>query len=63
MVTDAKKGTMEILIHTVNDTRIAEITSDSILIHSPEEGLDLLGNISSEFDKMIIHERCITPDF
>lgn len=64
MDTDAKKGTMEILIHTVNDTRIAEITSDSILIHSPEEGLDLLGNIYYQgFDKMIIHERCITPDF
>lgn len=55
---------MEIKTHNVNNIKIAEITSDSMLIHSPEEGLNLLGNIYYQgFDKMIIHEKNITPDF
>lgn len=55
---------MKIKTHEVNDARIAEITSGPLLIKTPEDGLDLLGNIYYQgFDKMIIHEQSITPDF
>ena len=55
---------MKIKTHEVKDAKIAEITSDSLLIKAPEDGLDLLGNIYYQgFDKMIIHEKSITPDF
>lgn len=59
-----KDEVMKIKTHEVKDTKIAEITSDSLLIKAPEDGLDLLGNIYYQgFDKMIIHEKSITPDF
>ncbi|MDD2313240.1 MAG: DUF4180 domain-containing protein [Proteiniphilum sp.] len=55
---------MKIKTHEINDARIAEITSDPLLIKTLEDGLGLLGNIYYQgFDKMIIHEQSITPDF
>ncbi|SDR05823.1 protein of unknown function [Chryseobacterium soldanellicola] len=55
---------MQIKAHEVNNTRIAEIISDKIVIQSAQNGLDLLGNIYyQDFDKVIIYERNITPDF
>ncbi len=53
-------------IHTlqVNSIKIAEVTSDKIIISNTEDGLDLLGNIYyQDFDKIIIYETNITPDF
>ena len=50
--------------HHINDTKIAEVISGDNIINSIEDGLDLLGNIYyQDFDKMIIHEKDITPDF
>ena len=55
---------MKIEIHSINNLKIAEIISDTILLRTIEDGIDLIGNISYQgFDKMIIHEKNITPDF
>ncbi len=55
---------MKIEIHHINDTKIAEIESDEMIIHKAEDGLDLLGNMYYQgFDKMIIKEKNITRDF
>lgn len=55
---------MNIETHTINDTRIAEVMSEDIIINSVEDGLDLLGNLYYEgFDKIIIYEKNITPEF
>ena len=55
---------MKIETHSINNLKIAEIISDTIILSSIEDGIDLIGNISYQgFDKMIIHERNISPDF
>ncbi len=38
---------MKIVSHKIDQTKIAEITSDHIIINSAEDGLDLLGNLYS----------------
>lgn len=55
---------MEIISHDINIVKIAEITSDKIILQSVQDGLDLLGNMYYQgFDKVIIYEKNITPDF
>lgn len=55
---------MKIETHTINDTNIAEITSDDLIIKTTDDGLDLLGNLYYQgFDKIIVYEKNITPDF
>ena len=55
---------MEIEIHEKNNIRIAEVISETVLITNAEDGVDLLGNLYyQDFDKIIIHERNITPNF
>jgi hypothetical protein len=55
---------MTIITHAVRDQKIAEIISDEILLRSTEDGLDLIGNLRYQgFDKIIIHEKNILPDF
>lgn len=55
---------MKIESHIINDTKIAEIVSDTLVIKTSEDGLDLLGNLYyQDFDKIIIQEKNITPDF
>lgn len=55
---------MKILSHKINDTEIAEVISDKVIIRSTEDALDLLGNVYYQgFDRMIIHQENITPDF
>ncbi|HTF06413.1 MAG TPA: DUF4180 domain-containing protein [Bacteroidia bacterium] len=55
---------MEIETHLVNDIRIAEVVSDSKIISNAQDGLDLLGNLYyQDFDRIIIHEKNIAPDF
>lgn len=52
---------MEIIPHNTN---IAEVTSETLVISKIEDGVDLLGNLYYKgFDKIIIHEKNITPDF
>lgn len=55
---------MNIKKHTITGTDIAEIITDEVLIRSAEDGTDLLVNIYyNGFDKVILHEYQITPDF
>lgn len=55
---------MEIRSHAINSIKIAEIISDKIILQSVEDGLDLLGTIYYQgFDKLIIYEKNITPEF
>lgn len=55
---------MIIHTHTINGTRIAEVTSENTIIVSVEDGLNLLGNLYyQDFDKIIIYEKNIVVDF
>lgn len=55
---------MEIKIHERNNRKIAEILSDKIILNTLEDGLDLLGNLYYQgFEKIVIHEKNITPEF
>lgn len=55
---------MTITTHQINDSNIAEVTSDAIIINSIEDGLDLLGNLYYQgFDKIIINKEHLTPNF
>lgn len=55
---------MKIIDHSIRSVEIAEIISDEMIISSAEDGLDLLGDLYYQgFDKVIIYEKNITPDF
>lgn len=55
---------MEIKTHNIDDTKIAEVISEIYIINKIEDGVDLLGNLYYQgFDKIIVHEKNITPDF
>ena len=55
---------MKIEAHNINDTEIAEVISDDTIINKSEDGLDLLGDLYYQgFDKILIHEKNITPNF
>lgn len=55
---------MNIEIHQINNTTIAEITAKEIVIKNASDGLDLLGNMYYQgFDKIIIYEINISNDF
>lgn len=55
---------MEVITHTQNGKQIAEVISDEVIIHTAEDGLDLLGDLYYQgFDKIILHEKNITKDF
>ena len=55
---------MEIKTHQINNTAIAEVISQGIVINNIEDGIDLVGNVYYQgFDKVILHEKNITPDF
>ena len=55
---------MIIETHNIDNTRVAEIITDKVILRSTEDGLELLGNLYYQgFDKIIIHEKNITPEF
>src|SRR5688572_26443676 len=55
---------MTITSHTKNETQIAEVTSDNLIIETAEDGLDLMGNLYYQgFDSIILHEENLTPSF
>ena len=55
---------MEIKTHNIDNTKVAEIITDKVILRSTEDRLDLLGNLYYQgFDKIIIHEKNITPEF
>ncbi len=55
---------MKIITHKTAHSVIAEICTDEMIIQSAQDGLDLLGDFYYQgFDKIIIHEKNLTPDF
>ncbi len=55
---------MNIQTHQVNDTKIAEVVSETVVINTIQDGLDLLGNLYYQgFDRIIVYEKNITPAF
>lgn len=55
---------MDIKSHKFNDINIAEIISEELIIKSEQDGLDLLGDLYYQgFDKVILYEKNITPEF
>ncbi|MCE7054984.1 DUF4180 domain-containing protein [Algoriphagus sp. AGSA1] len=55
---------MKIETHLIDNFKIAEVTSAVPIFRGIEEGLDLLGNLYYQgFDKAVIHEKNIAPDF
>lgn len=58
------KRKMKIETHNINDIKIAEITSDETIITTSQDGLDLLGNLYYQgFDRIVLNEKNITPNF
>lgn len=50
--------------HTIGHAQIAEVISDTIIIYSTDEGLELLMDIYyQDFDSIILYEKNITPNF
>lgn len=57
-------GNMQINTHPINGIKAAEIVSNEIILTTIEDSLDLLGNLYYQgFDKIIIYEKNITPEF
>lgn len=55
---------MTIKTHYAEDLKIAELTSDHLIIKTAGDGVDLLGNVYYQcFDKMIVHAENIAPEF
>jgi Domain of unknown function (DUF4180) len=55
---------MEIKTHQINKVNIAEVISDEIILANLRDGLDLLGNLYFDgYDKIIVYETNISPDF
>lgn len=55
---------MNIQVHQHNETAIAEVVSDKIIIHNPDDGLQLMVDLYYQgYGEMILHEQNITPDF
>ncbi len=55
---------MHLLTHTLPNKKIAEVLSDEVIIGTVGDGLDLLMDLYyQEFDKIILYETHITPEF
>ncbi|MDO9634142.1 MAG: DUF4180 domain-containing protein [Paludibacter sp.] len=55
---------MKIKTHNINNTKIAEVLSETTIINKIEDGIDILGNLYYQgFDKIVIHKKNITPAF
>jgi len=55
---------MNIQTHHINNTEIAEVRSEDIVIQNANDALDLMGNIYYQgFDKIVIHQKNLTEEF
>ncbi|WP_316788257.1 DUF4180 domain-containing protein [Pedobacter frigoris] len=55
---------MNIKTHEANNIKIAEVISTEVTMKNAEDSLQLLVDLYyQDFDKIIIHEKNITPDF
>ncbi len=55
---------MNIAIHNINDTKIAEITSEVVFLKTADDVMEVIGNLYfHDVDKILVHQNNITPDF
>ena len=55
---------MEVITHQIGKNKIAEVISDILVINNNQDGLELLVNLYyQDFDRIILHEKNITPMF
>lgn len=55
---------MTITEHIINHLKVAEVISDDILIKTPQDGLDLLGDLYYQgFDQIILNKKNLSNDF
>ena len=55
---------MRIETHRIGQTKVAEIQAEGLVLTSVEDGLSLLGDLHYQgFDKIILHEENIVPEF
>jgi len=55
---------MNIDIINIKGIEIAEITSEEVIIRETQDALDIMANCAYQgAEKIIVHQRCITPDF
>lgn len=55
---------MKIVTHPIGTTEIAEVISIDAIISNIDDGIDLMGNLYYQgFEKVILHEKNIIPDF
>lgn len=55
---------MNIQVHNARDVDFAEVIAEEMVISTAEDALDLLGNLYYQgFDRIIVHEKNIVPEF
>lgn len=55
---------MEILLHEINNIKVAEIISEEVLIRETQDALDLMADIDTRGTwKIIIREKNLVPQF
>lgn len=55
---------MRIETHRIGQAKVAEIQAEGLVLTSVEDGLSLLGDLYYQgFDKIILHEENIVPEF
>lgn len=55
---------MRIETHHIGQVKVAEIQAEGLVLTSVEDGLSLLGDLYYQgFDKIILHEENIVPEF
>ncbi len=55
---------MKVKSHQISNKKIAEVTSEKIIINSVKDGQEFLGNLYYQnFDNIIINKKHITEDF
>ena len=49
---------MDIIMHEIRNAKIAEIIADELVIRTPDDALNLLGNLYYQgYDKIILHGK------
>lgn len=55
---------MHIISHEINTIKIAEVVSEAILIHNPDDALQLMVDLYyQDFSTIILQAKNIIPDF
>lgn len=55
---------MQFKTQTIGPIQVAELSGEDIQISSTQDAVDLLGNLYYQgLDRVILHERNLTPDF